>query len=359
MQGIQDSNLQIAISDKPQADYITPTGVAIAPNQTFIEQVMTAKNFIKKGVPTANNKGQTTGNRFATDSWSSGGHTTDFSMPFDVTFQNIGRYLLAVMGSASVTPAATLFSHLINLLDTRITLQLPAYSILEQAAPANGGLDVKAPSMVAKALKLSGDGTARCQGSVDWMGSGEYIRPSGVTWATHVKSTQGTQVPIYNTTSKLVRSDAPGGGNPVNKSLCDNLGWELNITNSFAEDDNGCVRLFDPADLSKGTLRSQLLLIDTEISSSWKFKLAQNSTEMALLENQAPLKLFFSLLSTQTLTATSQVINFNMPLNKYKVVDHSSENGFIYVTIQPETLFSVADNKALEVEVINNVTSYT
>ena len=358
MEGIQDSNLQVAVSDKPQSNYITSTPVAVAPNQAYIEQVMTAKNFIKKSVPTANNKGQTTGNRFASDSWAVGGHTTDFSMPFDVTFQNIGRYLLAAMGSISAATAGTLFAHLLKLLDTRITSQLPAYSILTQAAPANGGLDVLAPSMVAKSLKLSGDGTARCQGSVDWMGSGEYTKPSGVTWGTHVKSTQGTQVAVYNTTSALVRSDAPGGGNAVNKSLCENLGWELNINNTFS-DDYGCVRLFDPTNVEKGVIRSQCLLMDTEISSKWKFKLAQNSTEMSLLENQAPLKLLFKLLSTQTQTATSQIISFDMPLNKYKVVDHSSDKGFIYVSIEPETLFSVADNKALEVTLTNNVTSYT
>ncbi len=359
MQGIQDTNLQVAVSKFPQADYLTPTAPDVAPNRTFIEQVMPAKNFIKRGVPTANNKGQTTGNRFATESWIAGGLMTDFSMPFDATFQNIGRYLLAAMGEITTTAQGTLFRHLIGLLDTKITAQLPAYSILEHAAPANGGLDVLAPGMVAKSLQLSGDGTAKCTGTVEWMGSGEYIQPSGVDYLTNVEPTQGTQISVYNTTAALVRSDAPGGANAVSKSLCENLGWEIAINNSFAEDDYGCVRLLDPANLEKGVLRSHLLLTDTEISSNWKFKLPQNSTEMALLENQAPLKLLFQLLSTQVLTADSHVLTFDMPLNKYKVVDHSSENGFIYVSIQPETLFSVAEQKALEVELVNNIPAYS
>jgi hypothetical protein len=355
MQGIQDSNLQIAIGKLPQTDFVTATSATAG---AYIEQVITSKNFIKREVPTANNKGQTTGNRMATESWVQGGLMTSFSMPFDVTFQNIGRYLNAICGSVTPSVAATLFRNLFKLLDTKITSQLPAYSIIEHAAPANGGLDVKAPSMIGKSLKLSGDGTARCQGAMEWIGSGEYTQPSGVTWATHVTPTQGTQVAVYNTTSKLVRSDAPGGGNAVNKSRCENLGWEITVTNSFDEADYGCVRLFDPADISKGVLRSQLLLTDTEITSSWKFKLPQNSTEIGLLENQAPLKLLFGLLSTETLSATSQVLNFDMPLNKYKTVDHSSENGFVYLTIQPETLYSVAANKALEIELINNIQNY-
>jgi hypothetical protein len=353
--GIQDSNLQIAVGKLPQTDFVTATAAAAG---AYIEQVITSKNFIKREVPTANNKGQTTGNRIATESWVSRGLMTSFSMPFDVTFQNIGRYLNAVCGSATPSAAAALFRNLFRLLDTKITSQLPAYSILEQAAPANGGLDVKAPSMVGKSLKLSGDGTARCQGVMEWIGSGEYVQPSGIVWTRDVTPTQGTQVCVYNTTSKLVRSDAPGGGNAVTKSLCENLGWDITITNTFDEKDYGCPRLFDPADISKGVLRSQLLLMDTEITSNWKFKLPQNSTEMSLLENQAPLKLLFSLLSTETLSATSQVLNFDMPLNKYKTVDYSSENGFIYLTIVPENLFSVSANKALEVELINNIQNY-
>lgn len=358
MQGIQESTLQAAVGKLPQADYVTSTGVAVAPNQTFIEQIMTSKSLVKKTVPTANDKGYANGQRIATDSWVDGGHMTDFSMPFDPTFQNIGRYLYAVMGSVQSAAQATLYRHLLKLIDVKISSQLPAYTILTQAAPSAGGLNVKAPSMCAKSLKLSGDGAARCKASVEWIGSGEYVQPSGVTWATHVESTQGTQDAVYSTTSALTRSDAPGGGNAVSKSLCENLGWEMTITNTFDEKNYGCVRLFDPTDVKKGILRSELLLVDTEISSKYKFKMPLNSTEMSLLENQAPLKLLLGLLSTQTLTATSRVMNFDMPLNKYKVLDHSAEGGFLYCSIEPETLFSVSANKALEIELINNIAAY-
>jgi hypothetical protein len=359
MSSISDTNLQIAISKLPQSNYVTAVAAVASPNQTYIEQVMTAKNLIKKGVQTVNDKEHTTGQRFATDSWISGGHTTELAMPFDASFQNIGRYLYAVMGAGGApTAQGSLWRYLLKFLDTKISQQLPAYTIIEHASPANGGLDVKVPSMVAKSLKLSGDGAAKCAGEVMWVGSGEYVQPSGMTWATHVSATQGTQVPIYNTTSKLTRSDAPGGGNAVNRSLCENLGWEINLTNTFDENDYGCVRLFNTADVAKGILRSHLLLVDTEISSRFKFKIPQNSNEMTALENQSPLKLLLELLSTETVVATSQILRFDMPLNKYKVVDYSAENGFLYCTIEPETLYSVADSKALEVELINNITSY-
>lgn len=358
MQGIQESTLQAAVSKMPQADYVTSTGVGVAPNQTYIEQILTSKSLVKKTVPTANDKGYANGQRLATESWVDGGHMTDFSMPFDPTFQNIGRYLYAVMGGVTSAAQATLFRHLLKLIDVKISSQLPAYTILTQAAPGSGGLNVKAPSMCAKSLKLSGNGAARCKASVDWIGSGEYVQPSGVDWATNVQSTQGTQTAIYNTIAALTRSDAPGGTNAVSKSLCENIGWELNITNTFDDKNYGCVRLFDPTDVRKGILRSELHLVDTEISSKYKFKMPLNSTEMGLLENQAPLKLLLGLLSTQTLTATSQVMNFDMPLNKYKVLDHSAENGFLYCSIEPETLFSVSANKALEVELINSVQAY-
>jgi hypothetical protein len=355
MAGISSTNLQIAIGTKPQTEYATATAVAA---NAYIEQVLKQPSFIKREVPTANNKGETTGQRFATESYINGRLMTSFSMSFDVTFQNIGRYLNAVCGSVTPSAAATLYRNLFKLLDTKISQQLPPYSLIEHAAPANGGLDVKATGMVAKSLKLSGDGAARCQGQMEWIGSGDYIQPSGIVWSRDVTPTQGTQVCIYNTTSKLIRSDAPGGGNAVNRSMCENLGWEISIVNSFAENDPGCVRLANPSDISKGIYASQMLLTDTEISSSWKFKLQQNSTEMTLLENNAPLKLLFGLLSTETLTALSQVLNFDMPLNKYKVVDHDARDGFIYLTIQPETLYSVASSKALEVELINDIQTY-
>lgn len=358
--GIHESNLQIAVSKVPQADYVTPTVPTVSPAVlAFIEMVMSSRNFIKKDVPKANNKGYSTGQRIATDSWNQGGHTTSFSMPFDMTFQNIGIALMAVMGATTATAAGTLFKNLFKLLDTKVSQQLPAYTLIEQAAASNGGLNVKAPSMCAKSLKMNGDGAAKAKAAMEWIGSGEYVQPSGVVWATHVQSIQGTQVPIYNTTAKLVRSDAPGGGNPVNKSLCENLGWEIGIMNTFAEDDYGCVRLFDPADVSKGILRSHLPLVDTEITSKWKFKLPQNSTEMSLLENNAPLKLLFALLSTQTESANSHKLAFDMPLNKYKVLDHSAENGFVYLTMEPETLYSVDAGKALEVELITDVQNYS
>lgn len=358
MSGFSDSNLQIAISEKPQSNYVTPTVPAASPDQTYIEQVITAKNFIKKTVPKSNNKGHSTGQRMATESDIEGGHSTTFSMPFVPSFQNIGRYLLAIMGSSASSEVDELFRNLFSLLDPKVSSQLPAYTLIEHAAPANNGLNVKAPGMCGKSLTLSGNGAAKISGSMEWIGSGEYIQPSGVTWATHVKPTQGTQVPIYNTTSSLVRSDAPGGGNAVTKSLCENLGWEIGITNTFDEADYGCVRLANPDDVSKGVYRSHLPLIDTEIRSNWKFKLPANSVEMTLLENNAPLKLLFALLSTQTLTDESHVLRFDMPLNKYAVVDHTSENGFIYVTIEPETLYSTSAGYALQAELINNVESY-
>lgn len=358
--GIAESNLQIAIGKLAQTDYLTSTAVTVSPAVlAYIELVMSSRNFIKKDVPKQTNKGYSTGQRIATEAWNAGRHLTSFSMPFDMTFQNIGTALLAAMGATTPSASGTLFKNLFKLLDTRISQQLPAFTIIEHAAPSNGGLNVKAPSMVAKSLKMSGDGAAKAKAVVDWVGSGEYVQPSGITWATHVQSIQGTQVPIYNTTAKLVRSDAPGGGNAVNKALCENLGWEIGVTNTFAEDDYGCVRLFDPTDVSKGILASQMLLVDTEISSKFKFKLAQNSTEMALLENNAPLKLLFALLSTQTETAASHKLAFDMPLNKYKVLDHSAENGFVYLTMEPETLYSVDAGKALEVELITDVQAYT
>lgn len=354
--GIHESGLQIAVGKAAQSDYKTATA-ATTPTLAYVEQVMTSKNFISKTVEKLNNKGNSTGNRFANDSWN-GKHSTSFSMPFHVSFQNIPRYLLAVMGSLTSTAAAGLYSHLAKFLDVRAATDLPVYTIIEQASPGNGGLNRKAPSMTGKSLKISGDGGARCSGVVEWLGSGELVAPSGIAWATHVEATQGTQDFVYNTTSKLARSDAPGGGNAVNRSLCENLGWEINIVNNFAEDDYGCARLFDPTNVKKGILRSHLPVIDTEVSSRWKFKLPQNSTEMSLLENDAALKLFFSLLSTETLAAGSKVMNFDMPLNKYKVVEHSAENGFVYVTIEPDTLFSNAAGKILEVETINDVTAY-
>ncbi len=129
----------VYLSRIPQTNYQTATLPSITP-KNFIEEVVTGEGFMKLTPKVTNNKGQSTGVRHATESWTTE-WDSDGGYDFEVSAQNIGRYLHAALGATTSTTANGKTTHVHKPLDTAVAgLQMPAYSVVEQLAPSAGGV---------------------------------------------------------------------------------------------------------------------------------------------------------------------------------------------------------------------------
>lgn len=349
-----------AIGRVPQVDYVTATAGVAGPPKNFVEQVVTDEPFSKLEPKTETNKGHSTGNRFPTEQWINEWDNT-FGYSFQVSSQNIGRHLLAAFGSVTTTQlVAGVNRHLFKPLDFNGTQQLPVYSILEQLSPAAGGINNLLPSMCCESLDLAGEGKGRITAQVAWRGSGQIIKPSGVTWETHVELTQGTQNFFRKAESSIAIGDFPNNAN-VSNLACNIESWKFGIKNSLMADEgyrDGCPRWKDANDHEKGVFRSDLLMQDQSFETSYVLRLRQNSPEHVALENQSPLEIAIALTGKQIVAPHNHKLTLYHYFAKYKMVEVGSANGIVIATVTPESLFSVTDNEIITAELINNIDSY-
>lgn len=351
-----------AIGRVPQPDYVTASAAAFVGGQpkNFVEQVVTDEPFSKLEPKTETNKGHSTGNRFPTEQWINEWDNT-FGYSFQASSQNLGRYLLAAFGSVTTTQlVAGVNQHLFKPLDFNGTQQLPVYSILEQLAPNSNGINNLLPSMCCESLDLTGEGKGRITGQVAWRGSGEIVKPSGVTWATQVELTQGTQNFFRKAESSILIGEHPNNAN-VESLGCKIESWKFGVKNSLMADEgyrDGCPRWKDANDHEKGVYRSELLMQDQSFETSYVLRLRQNSPEHAALEAQTPLEVQIVLAGKTISGIYYHKLTLTHYLVKYKAVEVGSANGMVTVSVTPEILYSVGDNNILTAELINNVASY-
>jgi hypothetical protein len=352
----------IAIGRIPQTNYQTATAAAA---NAFVEQVVTDENFFQLSPEEQDNKGHSTGNRFPTESWTEGWNSPG-GFAFDASSQNLGRHLLAVLGAVVSTQLQVgVHQHVFTPLDTKTTLQLPTFSILEQLAPSNNGLNNLWPSMICESLELSGDGTARIAGKTSWQGSGEQIKPSGVTWATHVQGVQGTQNYFYNTQSGITAGDYPDNSNISNYS-CDIESWKLGIKNDLLLKEGyrpGCPRYFDADDPEKGVLRSECLLKDTMFDPEFVLRLRANSPEHEALRTRKKIQLEMSLTGGFVATAPPQTthkhkLTMLFQLVQYNAVEIGVKDKIVTVSVKPKALWSNQHNGIVSFTLVNNIASY-
>ncbi len=357
MSNFREVGLNAAISRIPQADYTTsPTPAA----HSFIREEIKARSLPVIAPSTKDNTDYATGYGFPTDSWVEAWNTS-WPWSVDLSAQNIGRYLLASMGKVTTTqpaagPSPTVYQHVFEPLPFLTSSQLPTYALLAQMAASSNGINRMVPSMIAKSFKVAASGIQRLDGNLDWQGSGKETTPSGVTWGTHVDEIQGTQNFFYSREVAMAISDSDGSDSAT--VSCDLKSWNFSVENTLADGDWGCPA-FVSNDPALGAIRSQHLLNKQAFMQDWRIKLRNDSPEHADLVSQRPMKLITTLTGGIIEDAYAYKLTVTSYLAKYTSAEDGFEDGFAIVNVKPDVLFNVSANKILEVELINNVISYT
>ncbi len=351
------SEFNAAVGRISQANYKDKTAAAA---NAFVQEKLKSPARVKIEPLEKDDADYAKGHNYAEDSWVESWKTS-VQWQMDLASQNLGRYLLAVMGNVSTSqPDAandpTVYEHIFTPLDRLTSHQLRAYSILEHLAPSQNGVDRLAPSMVAKSLQVASSGKAKLDGNLQWEGSGEIVEPSAVTWATHVNSIQGALNYFFAKQSELIRSDTDGS-NAVNVK-CDLKSWSFGVQNEFAEDDYGCNRYLDD-DPEKGAIRDHYLLTKQMFTQEWVNKLQANSPEHQHLLDRKPLKIINKMIGGNISNAFNHQLEITSFLSKYSAIDDGFEDGFATVGVKPKMLFDTSANKIVEVKLTNNVASYT
>ncbi|MEW6361735.1 MAG: hypothetical protein AB1477_06400 [Acidobacteriota bacterium] len=351
---------KLAMGRVPQTDYVTPTAAAA---NAFVEQIAREPDgsFWTIEPKKMNNKGQGTGNRWATESWVEAWDSS-LQFGFDASSQNLGRHLLAAFGSVASTTQGAGFKHVFRPLDTKISMQLPAYSFLELLAEGSGGISSLFPSGVCEKLELAGDGQGRVAATVNYRGSGKEQAATGYAWATHVQKIQGTQNYFFNTQADISIGGYPGNTSPVEFN-CDLESWRFAYSNTLAADAGyrpGCPEFVIAGNPEIGVVRTECLLSDSAIEAEWTFRLRANDPALGQLKNQTPLEAAITLTGA-VIGAGPEVHKLTITLHYFKYATHvrGVKDGIATVTITPDVIYSVADSEICEVELVNNVTSYT
>lgn len=351
---------KLAISRIPQADYAT----VITPAAGTYEEIITTDNpgsFWNREARKVNNKGHSTGNRFATEShveaWDSA-----MSVNFEASSQGLGQHLLAALGAVTTTiPTPSYYKHAFSPLNLSSSMQLPAFSFVEKLAEGSNGNDFIWPSAVCESIELAGDAQSRLSAVSAWRGSGKKSSGSGVTWATHVNAGQGNKNFFYNTQSEITIGTFPGNGSPASMD-CDLESWRFAYRNTLAADDGyrpGCPVYNVTADPESGVLRSECLLVDSEIEFEFTIRMQASDPRLAHFEAQTELEGSIVVTGPEVITANNHKLEIIFHLMKYNSHVRSEKNGVVMVTITPEILYSRTDSKIIEVNLYNDVTSYT
>lgn len=354
-----DSDFRIAHSRIPQTDYVTATAEA---SGAFTQLIATdpAGAKIKQTTKRSNNKGHSTGKRFASEShveaWE-----TELSYQFEASSQNLGPHLLAALGAlATTTPSASYYKHAFTPIDFNTSQQAPAYSFVQKLNEANDGLDDLGPSFCLESLELSGDGTGRIAGSAAWRGSGEMLAGTDVVWADHVDTAEGNQNYFYNTQAEITIGTHPSNGSPANMD-CDLERWMLSLKSTFATDAAyrpGCPRYQTSGDPESGVLRSEMLITDQEIAFDFTIRLQADDPRRVHFRAQTKLEGKIVVTGSEVNTGNNNKLEVTFFLLKYAAHEHETKDGFVLVKITPEILYSNTDSKIVQVDLYNGVASY-
>ncbi|QQS33493.1 MAG: hypothetical protein IPM50_02610 [Acidobacteriota bacterium] len=357
MGNFSDKALNVAISRIPQTNYLTGTSAAAS---SFVREELKQRTLPNHTASERDNADYATGFGQPTESWMEE-LSNGWPWSFDVSAENIGRYLLAAMGGVTTTqPDAgghpTVYQHVFAPLDVIATAQLPAYSLLAQLLPGASGINKKLPSMVARNLRLSSSGTAKLDGSIDWAGAGEETDPSGVTWASHVNEIQGTQHYFFAKQAELITSNTDGSS-PVDEK-CELKSCSFGIDNQLIDNDFGCPR-FKNNDPALGAIRSHHLLDRQNFSMEFTIKMRANNPHHTALINRTPFRIVKKWIGGTISGSYKYSLEITSYLSKYAAVETGFEDGMTVVRVTPRQLFNVSQNKIVDVKLINTVASYT
>lgn len=342
-----------------QADYATPRAFGAGPPKTYRQIVSTDQNFADYQVNSADNTGHATGQDWPTDQWIDR-HDVTQTIPEQVCSQEIGRALYDAFGGLvtdqpAAIPSPATYRHTFTPQSAATSRQLPVRSYVETIASEH---DVLFPSMATEQLTLQGDGTGRLTVSRTLRGSGKRTTPSGVTWATHVDDLTGSVDYLYNSQVTLNVDD---GASPIAYG-CRYESFTVNINNQLLAEAGyrpGCATYQTSVNRESGMIRQELLFGARSYDLDFVVRLASGGAEYAALQAQTPLEIIVTAEGGIIEDAFTHKLTVTIPLTKYQTVQLSNSDGIMTLQIKAKVLFDVSTGEIIEVELINDVASYT
>lgn len=351
----------------PQADYRTKKPFNTSAPYNYVRLLMEDKDLAKYQPKTRDNKGYSTSSYFPTEVYLFE-HDMNTTKRFDVSSDQIGRWLLAGMGAVvSSQPDAggnpTVYSHIFTPLDPAVTLQPPAYTFGEKLS---GGLDQLYPSCCVKKLRISGDDVGRIKGEVDLIGSGKRIEPSLAILA----PTASYNIPpfpsyVYFAGSQLALrvADETTLSNPIN--YCSGLrvnSWSVEINRTLAEDAGyrQCAGDFqDSADVDSGAIRSELLQTDFDVVIQFQVRVESGSAEYTALQTQKKLDWKADLTGKNISGIYNHKLTLNSLFSAYSAVEVGNQDELAVFNITVKQLFNSTSGNSFAATLVNTTASYT
>lgn len=351
----------------PQADYRTVTPFNTSAPYKFVRILVEDKDLAKYEPKTRDNKGFSTGSYFANEVYLYE-HDLTSTKKFDVSSDQIGRWLLFAMGAVATTQPdssgnPTVYQHIFSPLDPSVTLQPPAFTLGQKLS---SGLDQLFPSCCVRKLKISGDDVGRVKGEVDFIGSGKLTEPSGAILA----PTSSYNIPafpayVYFSGSQLALrvADASTLANPIN--YCSGLRvntWSVEINRKLAEDAGyrQCAGDFqDSTDPDSGAIRSELLQTDFDVVINMQVRVESGSAEYTALKTQKKLDWKADLTGKLISGIYNHKLTLNSLFSAYSAVEVGNQDDIAVFNITVKQLFDSATGNSFSSTLINTTASYT
>ena len=196
---------------------------------------------------------------------------------------------------------------------------------------------------------------------MQYRGSGKEEDAAAIVWDTHVQEVQGTQNYFFASQADVSIGGYPGNSGAADLN-CDLEAWRFKYANSLSVDGGyrpGCPEYVVAGDPESGVVRTELLLQDSAIEFEFTARLKANDPNLGRLKNQTPLEGSIKIQGALISGADHHALTIKFHLMKYRAHVRGEKDGIATVTIAPEILWSQSDSGIVEVELVNNVPSYT
>jgi hypothetical protein len=360
---VNDSVMGFWLSKLRQTDYVTPIGTTNTNWQKFVPTDRTAANYNPN---VSNNKGFGTGVLEATEQFLNF-HTVTKTLPFQLSSYWLGYWLHKIRGAVATNQpdavnAAAVRRHLFARQDLATDPAARVIGYIERA----GNHNVHYPSMAVSRLQISVDNEQRITSSVDLVGSGQRITPSGVS------SLPEEPAPLkhyYGADCNLVIGD--GVDPDINAGLAGRLvSQSLSLSAPIAEDDMrplGAGR-YQVADTPEsGAIASQALITDMPWELQFAIRLdSAGDPFFTWLQQQTDLSAKFrfngpviATVAGAPPTVYRHSALFQFDKCRIASVQLQSRNNLLVAAMTATPLWDFANNRDALIELFNETTSYT
>jgi hypothetical protein len=326
--------------------------------------LVTDKNLTDHKHMTEDNKEESTGHFQATDEYKTTCDTM-VQKELKVCAEEVGRDLLLAFGSVTTTQpdsvtAPTVKKHSFKVQDLSVSKQAPSMTLIEFVGSVINRL---IPSLVAEDWGLKGEGTSRLVENLGLHGSGLIVDPSGLQ-TSDITVLAGLHY-FTHSMVKLIVSDSVALSNAEDFSTGGNYlaSWGLNLKKNLLLDEGfipGAARYLIAGDETSGAIRSECLIQSYEFSMDFQARLLAGSSALAALRSKKKLDIQIDITGPQIgATLFDYKLSIHCPRVSYDTVELPPANGMYRVAIKPKIFFDTASSTDVQVDLINDVASYT